>query len=134
MDQLKASEIANQVMQYLWDNGWNKTLKLIKDMQNKDASSAKIVLKRLEDLIVSCKNGDFMYYFARDIEGADLGRVKYWLEERLKEDIEFYGPNKKEFAKLSKYVKDIEHWMEKRKKPLSASDILGAFDDQILKI
>ena len=129
MDQLKANEIANKLMQYLWDNGWSKTRKLIKDMQNKDAASAKVVLKRFEDLIVASKNYDFMYCFARDVEGADLEMLLFCINGRLNEDPEFFGPDKKEFERLSKYVHDIEKWIGKHKKPLSASDILGQFDD-----
>lgn len=129
MDGQKAKEIAKNLLQYLWDNGWNKTLKLVKEMQAKDAASAKMVVKCFEDLVVASKNYDFMYYFARDVEGADLEMLLFCINERLKEDPEFFGPDKKEFEKLSKYVKDIEKWIGKHKKPLSASDILSSFDD-----
>lgn len=128
MTQQKVNEVANNLMQYLRENGWNKTLRLIRDMQNKDVTNANAVLKRFEDLIVDSKNGDYMYYFARDIEVADLNRLLFWLNERL-QNYEFFGPTEEEFKRWSRYEQEISKMIEKRKKPISKSDILGPFDD-----
>ena len=84
MNAQKVNETANNLMQYLRENGWNKTLKLIREMQNKDQANAKAVLANFENLIVDSKNGDYMYYFARDIEGADLSRLLFCINELLK--------------------------------------------------
>ena len=128
MNQQNFNEVAKNLMQYLRENGWNKTLKLINDMQNKNPANAKAVLKCLEDLIIDSKNGDYMYYFARDIEGADLNRLLFWLNERLT-NYEFFGPTEEEFKRWSKYEQEIKKWMEKRQKPTSANDIKRMFDN-----
>lgn len=128
MNTQKVNEIAKNLMQYLRDNGWNKTLKLIREMQNKDAANAKAVLKCFEDLIVDSKNGDYMYYFARDIESADLNRLLFWINERLT-NYEFFGPTEEEFKRLSKYEQEISKWAQKRKKTVSAGDITDMFDN-----
>ena len=128
MNQQNINEVAKSLMQYLRENGWNKTLKLIRDLQHKDAANAKAVLKCLEDLIVDSKNGDYMYYFARDIESADLERLLFSINECLT-NYEFFGPTEEEFKRWSKYEQEIKKWMEKRQKPTSADDIRNMFGD-----
>ncbi len=128
MSQQNINEVAKSLMQYLRENGWNKTLTLIKDLQNKDAANARAVLKSLQELVVDSKNGDYMYYFARDIDCADLERLLFSINECLT-NYEFFGPTEEEFKRWSKYEQEIKKWMGKRQKPTSANDIKRMFDN-----
>ncbi len=125
----KIRQVVRDIMAYLEENGWNSTLHLITEIQQRNDDVSKSVLQELESAISSCKNGDYIYYYARDVKGANLNSLLYGLESLLEDMIEFYNLNKKEYDRWERHKREIEKWIEKRKKPLTDGDILGSLDE-----
>lgn len=119
MDESEMKEFADNILHHYYRHGWNKTLKLIKQIQQKEGDAAKQLLKRIEDRIAGSQDGDLIYFYAKDVKGANLSNLKFALMQEIDRECysnchydsngEFYEPGETSKSKRwKKYLKIIE--------------------------
>ena len=85
----KAYEIAEKLMAYLTENGWDSTLSYIHKVQSKNEADARLIMEQFENAVCSSGNGDFIFCYARDIQGANLAKLRHRLSNVLLDLAEF---------------------------------------------
>ena len=123
-----AYEVANKLMEYLKQNGWNSTLPLIREIQQKESDSAKNALEIFESRIANCDNPEFIISYAREIKGANLQQLLHGLIS-IQDDCEpYFKADKKLYHQTRSYIEEILELI-KAQKTVSSSDIRNLIDN-----
>lgn len=101
-----------------------------KKVEEKGNHNSREIISRLQNLIIDLEDSEYIFCFARDVEGADVTRLLSAIDNIIYDmswSDSFKGTKDKDYKRLCKYQEKMRSWV-KTKNP-SRSDISHLIDN-----